>query len=172
MGLEVFARLLPGLVVIVGGLLAVRWYVGRGAAGAGAGVRVVGRAGLTRNAVVAVIETGGRRFLVGAGEQGVALLGELETEEQTVAVPDRALALAVASPLELSAETAGAGAVRPPDTVVLPPAAPALAPATAPAPAPAPATPPSIGPRTGPLDRLRAMTVRTAPQRPFRAHVP
>ncbi len=155
MGVEVLARLIPGLVVIVGGLLALRWYVGRGAGGAGQGLRVVGRVGLARNAVVAVVETGGRRFLVGAGEHGVALLGELDGAEQPAAVAQPAIVLA--------AEAAPPVAVRPPDSAPLP-----SLPSASPAALTPPAAPPT-GPRTGPLDRLRAMTVRTAPQRPFRA---
>jgi flagellar biogenesis protein FliO len=41
-------------------------------------VRVLGRTALHRNAVVAVVEVGDRRLLLGAGEKGIELLAELD----------------------------------------------------------------------------------------------
>ena len=49
------------------------------------GVRVVGRTALHKNAVVAVVEVGGRRLLVGAGEKGIELLTELAPEAEDAA---------------------------------------------------------------------------------------
>lgn len=43
-----------------------------------ASVRVLGRTALSRSAVVAVVEIGDRRLLVGAAEQGVSVLTELD----------------------------------------------------------------------------------------------
>lgn len=44
------------------------------------GVRVLGRTALHKNAVVAVVEVGGRRLLLGAGDKGIELLTELDAE--------------------------------------------------------------------------------------------
>ena len=68
---------MPTLALLVGALYGVR-RLRRRADGASEPVTVSGRAGLTRGALVAVVETDGRRFLVGAGEQGVRLLSELD----------------------------------------------------------------------------------------------
>jgi flagellar biogenesis protein FliO len=76
-------RLAVSLVLVVGGLVVVRrWSRGgrptrRANGGVRVPVRIVGRAGLARNASVAVIDVADRRFLVGAGERGVNLLAEL-----------------------------------------------------------------------------------------------
>lgn len=53
------------------------------------GLRVASRTALTRNGVVAVVETDGRRFLVGATDHGISLLTELdrELEDDTDVVP-------------------------------------------------------------------------------------
>lgn len=75
--LDVLGRMLPALLVIVGALLLLRRFGQRGPAGAGAGLRVLARTGVTRNAVVAVVQVAERRFLVGAGDAGVRLLAEL-----------------------------------------------------------------------------------------------
>lgn len=78
---DVLARLVPTLAVIVGALLLARRWAQRGATAHSAGIKVLARAGLTRGAMVAVVDVGGRRYLVGASEQGVALLGQLEEHE-------------------------------------------------------------------------------------------
>jgi flagellar biosynthetic protein FliO len=78
-GLDVLGRMLPSLALIVGALLLVRRWAQRGGRALGdSGVRVLGRTAVTRNAVVAVVEIAGRRFLVGAGDQSVTLLSELD----------------------------------------------------------------------------------------------
>lgn len=79
-GLDVLGRLLPALAIIVGALLFVRRWARR-QAGPGNGVRVLGRTGIARGAMVAVVAIGERRFLVGAGEHGVSLLGELDPDD-------------------------------------------------------------------------------------------
>jgi flagellar biogenesis protein FliO len=77
---DVFARMLPPLALIVGSLLLLRRWAAKGRGGVGTGPRVLGRTGVTRNAVIAVIDAGGRRFLVGAGDHGVNLLAELDQD--------------------------------------------------------------------------------------------
>lgn len=86
-GLEVLGRLLPALAVIIGALLLVRRWAAR-QAGPGNGVRVLHRSGIARGAIVAVVAVGQRRFLVGAGEHGVSLLGELDPDDTLEARPD------------------------------------------------------------------------------------
>jgi flagellar biogenesis protein FliO len=44
----------------------------------GAGMRVTARTALTRNSVVAIVEVDGRRFLLGATDQGINLLSPLD----------------------------------------------------------------------------------------------
>jgi Flagellar biosynthesis protein, FliO len=78
-------RLLVSLVLVVGGLLVLRWWsqrgrgrmLGRTASTGRVPIKVIGRAGLARGASVAVIEVGTQRFLVGASEHSVSLLSEL-----------------------------------------------------------------------------------------------
>lgn len=79
--MDLLARLLPSMVVIIGALLVLRRWGRRGVRPETA-VRVVGRTGVTRGAVVAIVEVGAQRYLVGAGEDGVRLLAELEAAPQ------------------------------------------------------------------------------------------
>jgi hypothetical protein len=83
-GIDVLARTLPSLLLIVGALLVLRHWAQRGSSGQDAGLRVISRTGLAKGAVVAVVAVGDRRLLVGASEHGVALLSELEPEAGTV----------------------------------------------------------------------------------------
>lgn len=170
-GVDALVRMLPSLAVIVGALLLLRHWAQKGRGSSSTPMRVVSRTGIGKGSVVAVVEVGGRRLLVGAAEQGVSLLTELD--EQPAAAP------AVAAPAT--------------DRVLLPPAtdASAAAPATdrqrlldqlrqgaggttrttRTTDAPLSTT---GRPRMAPLDRLRHMTVRTPvanrPSRPNRVH--
>lgn len=130
-------------------------------------VRVVGRTAISRNAVVAVVHVGDRRLLVGAAEHGVSILTDLGTDpgSEPAVAPGAADGAAFASLPDL-------------DAVADPAAAPLPGRRTD---ATLPTTelddlallrdvPTLSGPRIGPMDRLRAMTVRTAPVgRPIRA---
>jgi flagellar protein FliO/FliZ len=78
---ELLSRLVPSLALIVGALLLVRRWAQRGSGGGNAGIRVLARAGLTRGAMVAVVEVGEQRYLVGASEHGVSLLSEVPDSE-------------------------------------------------------------------------------------------
>jgi len=80
-GLDALARMIPALALIVGALLLVRRWARRGGGSRPTeGVKIVSRTGLTRGAVVAVVDVAGRRFLLGAGEQGVRLLTEIDPD--------------------------------------------------------------------------------------------
>lgn len=75
----VFGQALPALIVFVGAPLLIWWLRRRRPAAAGS-LRVIARTALTRNSVVAVVETGSKRFLLGATDQGISVLSELEDE--------------------------------------------------------------------------------------------
>jgi flagellar biogenesis protein FliO len=144
-------RLVLSLGLIVGVLLLVRHWAQRGRIGiAQAGVRVIARSNLTRGAMVAIVESGGRRFLVGAADHGVQLISELDADEQP-ADPAAAPPATTTSPLRLGGGGAFPGAL----------SSFHMDGGTTPA-----------RPWTGLLDRLRAMTVRTHVQRPSRAPQP
>jgi flagellar biogenesis protein FliO len=137
--------------LIVGALLLVRRWAQRGGrmSGGPVPIRVVARTGLTKGSVVAVLEADGRRFLIGAADQRITLLSELDPDIDDPIVADANRQLSAAAASRSSA---------------LPPAlASALTPATE-RQAPTPDRP-----WIGLLDRLRMMTVRTHVERPIRA---
>lgn len=80
MTLGLLVRLLLSMTVVIGGLLAVRWWGLRGSTRL-RGIKIVARAPLGRTASVAVLEVGSRRYLIGAAEQSVNLLAELDPDE-------------------------------------------------------------------------------------------
>jgi flagellar biogenesis protein FliO len=103
-GLDALARMIPALALIVGALLLVKRWAKRngGSRPSGEGVRIVSRTGLTRGAVVAVVDVAGRRFLLGAGEQGVRLLTEIDADAvmtPPIPAPDIPRMAATDSPL-------------------------------------------------------------------------
>lgn len=141
--IEVALKLFVVTLVMAGGLvLAAR--ASRGGR-PGSGIRVSGRHGVSKGAVVAVVEVDGRRFLVGAGDQQVALLTELEPAAQDDQLPELASTTEAEGPRTPVARVATAlGSLhrqsrRPHWT----------------------GSSTTSGPRIGPLDRLRAMTVRS-----------
>ena len=84
--LAVLARVTVSLVVVVAlAVLAARFARRAGVRGGGAGLRVVERTGLSREASVAVVEVGGRGLVVGVTAQGVSLLTELTAAELAAA---------------------------------------------------------------------------------------
>jgi flagellar biosynthetic protein FliO len=77
--LAVLARVVASLVVVVAlAVLAARFTRRAGVRGGGAGLQVVERTGLTREASVAVLEIADRALVVGVTAHGVTLLAELE----------------------------------------------------------------------------------------------
>lgn len=80
--LELTVRLIASLAVVVGLMLLLARLVGkRYGARAGAPVQVLHRQPLSRSASVAVITVGSRVLVVGATDQQVSLLTELDPEE-------------------------------------------------------------------------------------------
>jgi flagellar biogenesis protein FliO len=76
-----WSQALPTFLLFVGAPLVI-WWIRRSRPGMMSGLRVTSRTGLTRNGVVAVVETDGRRFLIGATDHGVTLLTELDREPE------------------------------------------------------------------------------------------
>lgn len=140
-GFAALTQILPGLTLILAGLLAVRWWMTRGGRRrTGPSMRVVSRTSLSRTSVIAVVDIDGRRFLLGSGEQGTSLLAELDPDQDDAADTVVAAAAHDATASHDLPDQWSPGWDR-----------------SAP------------GPRTGLLDRLRAMTVRTPVARPSRA---
>lgn len=80
--LAVLARVTASLVVVLAlAVLAARLARRAGVRGGGAGLRVVERTGLSREASVAVVEVAGRGLVLGVTAHGVTLLTELEAGE-------------------------------------------------------------------------------------------
>lgn len=91
--LATLARVTASLVVVVVlAVLAARLARRAGTRGPGVGVRVVDRAGLSREAAVAVVEVGGRALVLGVTSHTVSVLTELDPEqlETARARPDAA----------------------------------------------------------------------------------
>ena len=115
--LAVLARVTASLVVVVAlAVLAARFARKAGVRGGGAGLRVVDRTGLSREASVAVVEVGGRGLVVGITAQGVSLLTELTAAELAAAT-----SLAEAPASASDGPTDGAAT---PTRIVVPPEAP------------------------------------------------
>jgi len=77
--MELWSRVMP--LLIIGVFAAGIWWWNRKNTSQSLGVlNVVRRAALLRNATLAVVEVGGRHFLVGATEHRVELLTELEDD--------------------------------------------------------------------------------------------
>ena len=78
-GPSIVGSLLPSLALFVGGPILI-WWLRRKRPAALSGLRVSARTALTRNSVVAIVETGDRRFLLGATDHGVEMIAELDPE--------------------------------------------------------------------------------------------
>jgi flagellar biosynthetic protein FliO len=120
--LAVLARVTASLVVVVAlAVLAARFARKAGVRGGGAGLRVVERTGLSREASVAVVEVGGRGLVVGVTSQGVSLLTELTAAELAEATSPTAASPAGTS---LSPSRDGPAGAEGPRRIVVPPEAP------------------------------------------------
>lgn len=76
--IELLVKLGIALAAIVGTLLLVQRFGTRLTGTSSVPLQVLGRTGIARGAMIAVVQVERRRFLVGAGEQGVRLLAELD----------------------------------------------------------------------------------------------
>lgn len=150
--MSTLAQLLPALGLIVGGLLLVRRLAGRGGTARGSGLRVSARAALSRTAAVAVVEVDGQRYLVGGADHHVSLLALLPGAGSATA-PTTIDAAASVGTTALSTDAGVLSEGSHPLPVALHDLE----------------CDRSTGPRNGLVDRLRAMTVRTAVRGPDRA---
>lgn len=158
--LELVVRLVLVSGVIVAGLLGLRHAQRRGmTARGGPELRVLGRTGLTKSSVVAVVAVDDQRYLVGASEDGVRLLAALAPDGDAPHTdPDPAdEAGADDAPDELDAELRALLDSHAPDDETHDLHATHGTGRT------------THGPRIGPLDRLREMTVRSHLREPIRA---
>jgi flagellar protein FliO/FliZ len=98
-------RVVVSLGVVIGAIWFVQRRVSRGSGGprakrAGKPMSVIARQNLGPKASVAVVEFGGKRFLLGVTEHGIAVLDDTQTEaEETVAVTEAAAIEAPAAPI-------------------------------------------------------------------------
>lgn len=77
-GTDIVANVLPAFLLVIGAPLGIWWWMRRTRGTSAARLRVTDKAALGRNTWIAVAEIDGQRFLLGAGENGVGLLSELE----------------------------------------------------------------------------------------------
>ena len=147
-------------LLLLGALIVAPLLLWRARAASPDGVRVVGRTALHKGAVVAVVAVGERRLLLGAGERGVQLLTELEPADHA-AVPGAdgdLIHLAGRTDADRYITSTDPDSSAALETLRTAPESSAFAVdgwSGAPA-----------GPGNGLVDRLRAMTVRTAPVTP------
>lgn len=114
--LTVMLRFLVGIAVVFLAMWLLYRWAKRSSLGEyeGPGLRLVSRLALSRSAQVAVVEIGGRMFLVGAGDATVTPIAELyDTEEMAVELESQAAAAAA------RAEAQGREAVKRPFGQVL-----------------------------------------------------
>jgi len=124
-----WSQALPAFMLFVAAPLVI-WWLRRSRTGFASGLRISSRTALTRNGVVAVVETDGRRFLVGATDHGISLLTELNRAPE-----DDTDAVIPMEPLDIDEIKE--------ENQPIAPFAPSLP-----------------GPGKGPIEMLRAMTVR------------
>lgn len=106
--LELMVRLVASLAVVVGLMLLLAKLVGkRYGARAGAPVQVLHRQPLSRSASVAVVTVGSRVLVLGATDQQVSLLTELDPEELVVAELEAGLDAELDADLDLAADRSG-----------------------------------------------------------------
>ena len=155
---------LAGLLLL-GALVAAPFVLRRVRAAAPEGLRVLGRTALHKGAVVAVVAVGERRLVLGAGERGVQLLAELDPAESA----GQAAPGFTTSDISHDAGRTDADRYVTSTDLGSPAALEALLGPPGSSPASSGMTSSTIaGPGNGLVDRLRAMTVRTAPASPRR----
>jgi flagellar biogenesis protein FliO len=150
-------------LLLLGALAATPLVLRRVRAAAPDGLRVMGRTALHKSAVVAVVAVGERRLLLGAGERGVQLLTELDPATDAPGTssytdPTARSDTADRTDADRHVTSTDLGTPEALDALLGPPGS---------------SLPPTgwsssttAGPGNGLVDRLRAMTVRTAPQHP------
>lgn len=155
--LELAIRLVLGAGLVVGALYALRWASSRGmAARGGPMLRIVARTGLTKSAIVAVLDVDGHQYLVGVADQNVRLLADLGRADADTEASDAAVAAAPAELADFAVPDDLAGLLTVEDLQTI-------------AATHGPGRTTTEEPRIGVLDRLREMTVRTHLREPIRA---
>jgi flagellar biogenesis protein FliO len=142
-------RIVLSLVAVVGGLLATARLARRSRGVVRSGLRVVSRVPVSKGSSLLLVSVGSRMLLVGAAEGGLSLISELDPadlEPRSAETP-----APLPGPEPPPAEISRLFADR--------------SPAFAGSKAPIPST---DGPWTGLVRNLRRMTLRTAPEGPFR----
>lgn len=77
-GGEILGRLLPALALVIVTPLLLRHWLRKGRGPGGGELRVIARAPMGRTAAAVIVESTGRRFLLGVTENSVQLISELE----------------------------------------------------------------------------------------------
>lgn len=171
--MDAFAELLRpllGSAAVLGGLLLVRRRVAAAAGPRSRGqLRVAERVAVGRGSAVVVVEVDERRFLVGAGEQGLRLLSELTPPPPGAAAAEVAPALGEPARWEPGPGEPGPREPRPGESSSGESSSrePAVRVAADP-PAAGAGVPGGAVAWDGPLDRLRRATVRTHVEAPLR----
>lgn len=109
---EMFTSVLPALMLVIGGPIAVWWWTKRTRSGSTHRLRITDKAALGRNTWVAILEVDDKRFLVGAGESGVALVSDLDPLPAPPAADAAATGSALESPRTGHDERPGMGLYR------------------------------------------------------------
>jgi flagellar biogenesis protein FliO len=87
-GIDTLTRVVPALLLVIGAPLALLWWNRSGKGSQTRTLRITDRAGFGKNAWVAIVEVDAQRFLVGAGEQGVSLISQLEPTMELAATTE------------------------------------------------------------------------------------
>lgn len=88
LGLNLLTEVLPALAIVFGSPIAIWWYLRRSRNGSVGRLRISDRAALGKNVWMAVVEVDDKRFLVGAGENGVGLISELDALPEVLDQPN------------------------------------------------------------------------------------
>lgn len=148
------ARIFFSLVAVIGGCLATAWLARRSRGVVRGGLRVVSRVSVSKGSSLLVVSVGTRMLLVGAAEGNLRLLSELDPADLEPAPAEEAPDAPALPPAPLPPPSLSPEAVRS-QLLPTPHAATRSARST-------------DGPWTGLVRNLQRMTLRTAPEGPFR----
>jgi flagellar biosynthetic protein FliO len=82
---ELIARLVPALIIVLGGPFAVRWLIRRGPGASSNRMRVVERVSMGKAAQAVIVSVADRRLLLGVTESQITLLSELDAGDPAAA---------------------------------------------------------------------------------------
>lgn len=78
---EILGRLLPALALVISAPLLLRQWLRKGRVAGGEELKVAARAPLGRASSVVIVDSGGRRFLLGVTESSMQVIAELQAPE-------------------------------------------------------------------------------------------